>query len=50
MEEQIMKDRLEAHEENDGLTYEPPTIVTYSGEDLVEKLGPAHACTPFGVA
>ena len=50
MEEKIEKDRLDSPEENEQLEYEPPTIVTYSGEDLVEKLGPAHACPPFGVA
>lgn len=30
-----------------GVCYEPPRIITYSGEDLLEELGPAQACTGF---
>ena len=26
--------------------YEPPTVVTYSGDDLLEEMGPAQACYP----
>ncbi len=26
---------------------EPPKVITCSGEDLLEELGPAHACSPF---
>lgn len=29
-------------------TYEPPRIKTYSGEELLDELGPAQACTGFG--
>ena len=38
-----------ATQENDKTKrpYEPPKIVTYSGEDLLEELGPAQACTGF---
>ena len=28
--------------------YEPPKVVTYSGDDLLSELGPAQACNPFG--
>ena len=28
-------------------TYEPPKILTYSGEELLEELGPAQACRGF---
>ncbi|MFC1890319.1 hypothetical protein ACFL4G_11250 [Thermodesulfobacteriota bacterium] len=28
--------------------YDPPRIVTYSGEDLLNELGPAQSCTGFG--
>jgi hypothetical protein len=27
--------------------FEPPKVITYSGDDLLEELGPAHACSPF---
>jgi hypothetical protein len=27
-------------------TYDPPTIITYTCEDIVEQLGPAQACAP----
>jgi hypothetical protein len=26
--------------------YEPPEIITYSSEQIVEKIGPAQTCTP----
>ena len=29
--------------------FEPPRVITYSGDDILEELGPAHACSPFGV-
>ena len=25
--------------------YEPPQVVTYRGQDILEALGPAHACS-----
>jgi len=28
-------------------TYEPPRILTYSGDDLLKELGPAQACRGF---
>lgn len=27
--------------------YEPPRIITYSADDILEELGPAQACSPF---
>jgi len=27
--------------------YEPPRIITYSSDDILEELGPANACSPF---
>jgi hypothetical protein len=27
--------------------YEPPKIITYSADDILEELGPAQACSPF---
>jgi len=27
--------------------YEPPRIITYSSDDILEELGPAQACSPF---
>ena len=26
--------------------YEPPTMITYSKEDILEEMGPAQACAP----
>ncbi len=26
---------------------EPPKVITYSGAEILEDLGPAHACSPF---
>jgi hypothetical protein len=26
--------------------YVPPKIVTYTGEQIAERIGPAHACSP----
>ena len=26
--------------------YEPPTITTYSSEEILEQVGPAQACSP----
>jgi hypothetical protein len=28
------------------LIYETPKIITYSGEDILEEMGPAQACAP----
>jgi hypothetical protein len=30
--------------------YEPPAIVTYTDQDLIEELGPAQTCSPFNGA
>lgn len=27
--------------------YEPPSIVSYSSDDVLKELGPANACSPF---
>lgn len=26
--------------------YEPPEIITYTGEQILEQIGPAQACSP----
>lgn len=26
--------------------YEPPRIITYSEDDILEEMGPAQACSP----
>lgn len=31
---------------NDRPEYIPPTIKTYTSEELMEEIGPAQACTP----
>ncbi|CAN2039226.1 hypothetical protein GMMP15_1110013 [Candidatus Magnetomoraceae bacterium gMMP-15] len=28
------------------LKYEPPEITSYTGEEILEQIGPAHACSP----
>lgn len=28
--------------------YIPPQIVTYTSEQIMEQIGPAQACSPFG--
>ena len=28
--------------------YVPPKIVTYTSEQIMEQIGPAQACSPFG--
>ncbi len=30
--------------------FEPPKVITYSGDEILEDLGPAHACNPFSGA
>jgi hypothetical protein len=27
--------------------YQPPKIIVYSSEEILEKIGPAQACSPF---
>lgn len=27
--------------------YTPPKIITYTSEEILEQIGPAHACSPF---
>jgi hypothetical protein len=27
--------------------FEPPEVITYSGDEILDELGPAHACSPF---
>ncbi len=27
--------------------FEPPEVISYSGDDILDELGPAHACSPF---
>ncbi len=43
----------ESHTENRGRKkpkFEPPKVITYSGDEILEELGPAHACSPFSGA
>jgi len=28
------------------ITYEPPEIITYTGEDILEEFGPGQCCAP----
>ena len=30
--------------------FEPPEVISYSGDDILDELGPAHACSPFSGA
>jgi hypothetical protein len=30
--------------------FEPPEVISYSGDDILDELGPAHACNPFSGA
>ena len=32
------------------IKYEPPRVITYSAEDLIEEIGPAKACSYGGGA
>lgn len=38
-----MKDETELE-----ITYVPPKVITYSAEDLFEKIGPSKACSFVG--
>lgn len=40
------------HDEKEGKLpkYEAPKVITYSEDELLAKLGPAQACSPFGGA
>jgi len=38
--------REKEKEKKDFLTYEPPKIITYSGDEILDELGPAQACSP----
>jgi len=29
------------------LEYTPPKIITYTSEEILEQIGPAHACSPL---
>ena len=41
--ESIQKRDLETDSE-----YVPPKVVTYTSEQIMEQIGPAQACSPFG--
>lgn len=43
------KSRPEGHKRKKP-KFEPPKVITYSGDDILEELGPAHACNPFSGA
>ncbi len=40
--------RSHAEEEVTLPRYETPKVITYSEDELLAKLGPAQACSPFG--
>lgn len=48
--DQIEKKAMEVERKDEkGLPpYEPPAMVTHSSDDLLERIGPAQTCTPFG--
>jgi hypothetical protein len=35
----------EKRKKKDALTYEPPKLITYSNDDILEEVGPAQACS-----
>ena len=47
MEVQKEKGRLDNPTQSTS-EYDPPTMITFSEEELAEELGPIHACSPFG--
>lgn len=44
------KEERLAKEEKNLPEYESPKVITYSGDELLARLGPAQACSPFGGA
>ena len=43
------KDTTQPVEASDSLpVYEPPQVVTHRGDELIDELGPAQACTFSG--
>ncbi len=36
------------HPAKDSPQYEPPVIITYDGDDILEELGPAQTCAKAG--
>jgi len=36
----------EKKKKKDELIYEPPEMITYSNDDILEEVGPAQACAP----
>lgn len=46
-EEKTMEKREQKEKKTKKLPkYEPPVVVTYHEEDILEELGPARACSP----
>ncbi len=35
-----------SYRKSDETVYVPPTITTYSSEEILEQVGPAQACSP----
>ena len=51
MNERKFFEEKEKEEKRDPETYSeyvPPRIVTYTSEQIMEQIGPAQACSPFG--
>jgi hypothetical protein len=48
MDEKVtgMDESAEPVQERGKPNYEPPRIVTYTSEELLEQIGPAMACSP----
>ena len=44
----IKKDPATKQDPETDLEYIPPKIVTYTSEQIMEQIGPAQACSPFG--
>ena len=36
----------EKKKKKDELSYEPPKIITYSNDDILDEVGPAQTCAP----
>ncbi len=49
-EDKEQLDSFHAKKEAELPKYETPKVVTFSEDELLSKLGPAQACSPFGGA
>jgi len=48
MADNTRSDKIDERDTASGPTilYEPPRITTYTSEEILEKIGPAQACSP----